>query len=95
MNKIHVETKPTKHLSTDTLEKTKEAFYYAATKGRYNLETFKSFTNLFGDDEERSEFIGTLYTSCKRDLDKAAIEAICKIKDWEFDKEYGQTNENG
>lgn len=80
----NIETKPTKHLKSDTFEKTKEAYYYAARKGKLNIDTFRSFTNLFGDEVDRTVFISTLYSSCKKDLDKEAIGAICRIKNWEF-----------
>lgn len=87
MDKLNVETAPTKHLKTDTFEKTKEAYYHAAGKGRLNIETFRSFANLFGDEIDRTDFISNLYDSCKNDLDKEAIDAICRIKNWEFNRD--------
>jgi hypothetical protein len=84
---LNVETQPTKHLKTDTFYKTMEAYYRAASKGRLDIKNFRSFANLFAEDADRTEFITNLYKSCKKDLDKEAIDAICRIKNWEFNKE--------
>ena len=75
------------HINNETLEKTKEAFMYSATKGRVNTDVLILFTGLFEKESERTEFLSNVYNSCVSDTDKKKITRMCTNKDWNFNIE--------